>query len=166
MRMKRGQSSFISCSLHFKGKCNSFQVKQRKIAFHDTPNCNLLEQNSVEFVKELNHLEQKHLVICSDYTRTTKKLSVQEKPNMKHIKELGSLLISKDPMKTSKSSTGSKKEDKKLELAQKFLYGGNSHRRPVIPIGPRFQAEVANWEGPTIKRFEDNGNGLWFLSIQ
>ncbi|KAF7825571.1 AT-rich interactive domain-containing protein 2-like [Senna tora] len=106
--------------------------------------------DSIEFTKMSNQVKEKHLVGGSDdYTQNTKQF-LQVKPNIELLDILKTWVILEGQMKTFHSSRANK-EDKKHKQAQMYLLssGGNhSFTRPVIPIGPRFQAEIPKWEGP------------------
>ncbi|XP_057416496.1 uncharacterized protein LOC130711061 isoform X2 [Lotus japonicus] len=64
-----------------------------------------------------------------------------------------------DPIKISQSIS-SKREDKELNppLKNFLAFKGNHLLRPIIPIGPRFQVEVPNWD---VTRNSPNSDEDW-----
>ena len=105
----------------------------------DTPNCIMPQQDSIDSIHESAQVEKEHLTV---------KILDQK------LKELKCLAIEKDSSYSSRSARSKKEEKKKKPIHEFFRYhvGESSLRRPIIPIGPMFQASIPKWEGPTIKR--------------
>ncbi|CAJ1803914.1 unnamed protein product [Sphenostylis stenocarpa] len=84
-------------------------------------------------------------------TKSTKKFS-KIKENFDHSSEIS-------------YSSSLENEDMKLNQSQNNFFP-KDNEIPVIPIGPRFQAEVAKWEDTTNARYQDNDDDLKWLGVQ
>lgn len=178
-KQRRCESSCLPLS---KEKCGSLQGTQGHVAFHDINDrleyCSVSLQDYShlsdydESVKGPNQVKQGNLKSHgenfengSSYTPSLK-ATIKEELNVEMIKELRSL-VNEDFDDSSKNSYSlrSGKEDRKLgQLRKKFLpFRGNHLSRLVIPVGPRFQAEIPQWEGTTnIRHHNIDDDFKWF----
>ncbi|KAK7255859.1 hypothetical protein RIF29_29283 [Crotalaria pallida] len=89
------------------------------------------------------------------------KTSIKENPNTKLFKELKSSINEDfDDPKRSLYSLSSKKED--MQIIKPLSSRGYHYPRLVIPIGPRFQAEIPQWEDITNIRPCIDDDFKWF----
>ncbi|KAJ1437357.1 hypothetical protein SESBI_03684 [Sesbania bispinosa] len=115
--------------------------------------------------KKQGNLKRHHqdLKASGNYTSNAK-TSIQVKPKMKFSKALKPWMNGDfvDSNETS-LSLNSKKEDMELnEPFKNFLSSRDSHHpRPVIPLGPRFQAEVPKWEDTANIKHHNNEDLKW-----
>lgn len=109
-----------------------------------------------------NH--RKDLVTSCNYVTTTE--TSMEKSNMEFSKALEPLFNGDfDNSSETSVSSSSENEDKELSQPPNNLSSEDNHiPRPVIPIGPRFQAEVPTWEDRT--NIQHNDDSLKLMGIQ
>lgn len=146
------------------------KVDYCSICRHDTTHLGDLD----EFIQNPNLIQQGYLknypqdlLTISNYTIRTE--TSTEKLGYEFSKVLVQSLVNGDFHNSSESShsSSSEKEDIELNLAQNNLSSEDyDTQRPVIPIGPNFQAEVPNWEGPTNIRHQNSDDDLKWLGIQ
>jgi len=108
----------------------------------------------------------KCLLTTTKYISSTE-TSMKEKSTMKFSKALEPLLNGDFDNSDEKSlSLHSEDEDMDLNQTQNnSLSNDNEIPRPVIPIGPRFQAYVPKWEGsPSVRCY--NNDDLKWLGVQ
>jgi len=125
------------------------------------------------FVKGSNSMKQqslknygKYLETTTNYIISTETL-VKEKSAMESPNTLESLLnVDFDNSSEISHSLNSENEDMELNQTQNnTLSDDNETPRPVIPVGPRFQAKVPKWEGSTNVRCHNNDDLKW-LGVQ
>ncbi|XP_058739722.1 uncharacterized protein LOC131611908 [Vicia villosa] len=105
-------------------------------------------------------VQPRDLLPSSSFSFTTKTL-VNVKSKRKHLEVLKSF---GDDNKTLPFSLSSTENDiDRVSSINKFLPSRSSHlSRLIIPIGPRFQAEVPKWEGGTdLKHFNGYDDLKW-----
>ncbi|KAK7339826.1 hypothetical protein VNO77_20512 [Canavalia gladiata] len=117
---------------------------------------------SDEFIEGLKG----HMKNCRKDLGTRK---TKEKPSMEFFKALESF-VNEDFHNSSETSRSlsSKNEDMELNQPQKSSLASKTNHipRPVIPIGPNFQAEVPKWEGTTNVRHHNSDDDLKWLGTQ
>ncbi|TKY65889.1 AT-rich interactive domain-containing protein 2 [Spatholobus suberectus] len=121
--------------------------------------------NSMKQGNLKNHC--KDLVTTSSYTNSTE-TSIKEKPTKKLWKAMKSL-VNEDFDNSSETSHSLKSKNEGMELnqPQNNLSSKDNHiPRPVIPIGPNFQAEVPKWEGTTYVTHQNIDDDLKWFGIQ
>lgn len=166
--LRRSQPSSLSCSSLSEEKMIILEQTQEYCSFctqdyshlsdsdDSSTGSNSMKQSNLESqTKDLNDSS-------SSYPFST----IKEKPSMKLVKVLKPILVNEDFVdgKTS-HPLSSKEEDMELiDPPKNFLPSrGNHLPRPIIPIGPRFQAEVPKWEDTTNTKYLDGGDDLkWF----
>ncbi|KAK7395146.1 hypothetical protein VNO78_15690 [Psophocarpus tetragonolobus] len=109
----------------------------------------------------------KDLVTSSNYITSTE-LPIKEKPTTESSKTLETS-VNEDFYNLSETShsSSSENEDKGLDQTQNNSSSNDNHiPRPMIPIGPNFQAEIPKWEGKTYATHHNSDNDLKWLGIQ
>jgi len=125
------------------------------------------------FIEGSNPVKQQSLKHSRKYLVTTKyttsiDTSMKEKSTLNFAKALEPL-FNGDFDNSNETSHSSNLENEYMELNQtqnKSLSEDNEILRPVIPIGPRFQAKVPKWEGTTKVKCHNNDDDLKWLGVE
>lgn len=111
-------------------------------------------------------IHPRDLMASSSFSLSTE-TSLKDKPKIEFVEVLKSLVD--EDFTDGKTSLPLRSMEEDMEL-NKFLPARSNHLpRPVIPIGPRFQAKIPKWEGRTdIKQHDDDDDddGLKWLGTQ
>ncbi|XP_073222251.1 uncharacterized protein [Cicer arietinum] len=129
----------------------------------DDTNDSIKESSYIMNQKSLN-IQARDLMPSSSYSSTTN-ISIMEKQKMEFVKILVDEVFI-DSM-TSHSLYSKDADVKLIQSSKNFLPARSNHLpRPVIPVGPRFQAEVPKWDGTTNLKQCNSDDCLKWLGTQ
>jgi hypothetical protein len=177
----KDSSSPFSCSTQFDKKQTRLQgIKERVCPTLDDNGeyCEICKEDyshlsdSEDSIKESSHPMyhggmkiQPSDFMGSSFSLSTK-ASLMDNPKMEFVEVSKSLIDENFIDSRTSLSFSSIEEDMKLVVNRFLPSRGNHLPRPIIPIGPRFQAEVPKWEGGNHIKQHYGDDSLKWLGTQ
>ncbi|OIW01248.1 hypothetical protein TanjilG_10409 [Lupinus angustifolius] len=139
------------------------------VCCEDYSHLNDFDESDEEFLIELNRIKQGDLKKYSEISKNKRsymiETSIKEKSNSKLFKELKPLVNEDFDVSNSRNSYSLILGKENCKIGQPLPFHSNRCPKLAIPIGPRFQAEIPQWEDLNNTRqynIDDDDDSKWF----